>query len=144
MPNELSKALGALCSTLDADVGQDLPAEHGSILKRWRLLMSGVSRREVDKILRDAYLAAQLKTKHEPAATITRDLAEAVGLVSASLENRERAALRVGVLLFVKNGPDLVVETLSPEQLEQLSRNPSLLKDPEHLLDALRISEESL
>ena len=140
----LVDALIGLLKLFGFERSYELPAESGSWWKRFFLRTQVlVTQDEVKKRLETAERAVEVNYLDKPQAEANSlQAAAAAGLINA-LASVPNACIQVGTLLFVKvtdgdGKSDVVVRTLTQEELKRLEARPLVLMQPETILQSLQ------
>jgi hypothetical protein len=96
------------------------------------------SRPEVETRLRELERAVQIQGIDLPQAQVDALQASAAAQLIESLNGQSQAAIKIGSILVLKLDDQLIVTTLTPGEMLQLSREPTLLSAPQTLLASLR------
>jgi len=83
---------------------------------------------------------ADTRLVHEPGAHVTATLLQHIGPVITSLAASREAVVRLGTVLIVKVGDQLVVHQLTAAQQFQLDHQPQLAMEPRDILASLGLS----
>ena len=135
------------------------PLQSKKLLSRWPMLSASSSltscRRYVDHSFGNSLLGAatwrpgpSLRPPHERVgagsptqkssnsrqAEVNARQAEAVAYLLREVKPYTNASIRLGSIVVIKTGDDVAVNTLTPIEMLQISREPTLLADPSALL----------
>jgi hypothetical protein len=123
---------------VDADLVED---KKGSLWRTWRSrLKAGLGQQEVADRLTKVERAFELGFLDMKQAEVDSQEAQAFATLVQSLEQQERACVRIGSLLILKYDGQILGRTLSQIEIRALERYPAIQRNPETLLEQLATS----
>jgi len=135
---EVELALVELLDDIGADITETMPPIVGSWLglrlsrfRRW------LSSDQADEVIARLERTIQVRLLEQPQAEVDSKQAEAVARLITALEKQESACIQVGSLFVIKVDGTVVARNLSVLEMSFLNRNPSVLKTPRQVLDAM-------
>jgi hypothetical protein len=143
---DVQNAMSDLLSQFGLEVVTALPSLEGSWYRAFvtRLRNAETSDELADRLQR-VERGIELHLLHKKQAEIDSLQGEAVAKLLTALESTPSALIQIGSVLLVKVDGIPVVRNLTQQELTYLERNPSLLRNPAAILDALQAAgQESL
>lgn len=136
--SEVELALVELLDEAGADITDSMPPIVGSWLGfRLSRFRHWLSSDQADEVVARIERAVQVRLLEQPQAEVDSKQAEAVARLMTALEKQESACIQVGSLFVIKVDGTVVARNLSAIEMSFLSRNPSVLKTPRQVLEAL-------
>lgn len=141
---EVQETLGDLLKAFDFEIVDLLPPLRGS----WYRDFVAVSRRaltahELGERLQKVERGIELQLLHKQQAEIDSMQGDAVAKLLTALEHTPDALVQIGSVLLVKVDGVPAVRNLTQVELRYLEHNPTLLKSPATILEALQAVEHS-
>ncbi len=139
----IQNACGDFMEAMGYELKQQEEPVFGSFFS-WSMFKSKNPRTasEIESAFDKGKMAIDLRILNFPAAEVTEKLSNAASQLISSLAGVDEAAIRVGALLILKyenNGNSVIVsETLSPEIMLLLEKNPQLLNSPKTVFNMLQ------
>jgi len=136
---EIRQALGAMLDENGFEIVDSLPPVRGSIFQtliartKDVLTSSGLVTRA-----RKVERGVELHLLHKQQAEIDAMQGDAVAKLLTALASTQNALIQIGSVLVVKVVGVPVVRNLTQQELIHLERNPTLLRQPEEILEALQ------
>lgn len=136
--NEVQQAVTKLLSAFEFEVVDVLEPIEGSWYQALvARLRQALTSDELADRLQKVERGVELHLLHKKQAEIDSLQAEAVARLLTALEGTPSALIQIGSVLLVKVEGVPAVRNLTQQELRYLERNPSLLRNPAEVFDAL-------
>jgi hypothetical protein len=135
---DVQQAVSDLLDAFGFELVESLPPIRGSWLRAFiAWTRRAVTSRELASRLQKVERAVELRALGKQQAEIDALQGTTVAQLLASLERTSEALIQIGSVLIIKAGGVPVVRNLTQVELIHLERNPTLLKSPDTILEAL-------
>jgi hypothetical protein len=137
---EAQRLLSELLDLFDLEIFFLHRAEDGSWFRRMFLRAKGLAEtEEVSKRLADVENALKLRGIDDLRSQVDERKANAAAALIAAVADQDEAVMRVGSLVVVKRGSQLLVETIDEQSARELEADSTILKRPADAAEFLQM-----